>query len=106
MTPPDDVTRDCTCITFRDSGDLRNFLFKAACPVHSKEVFPPLPPEKKPVRLDSCGDCHLWMKSRECPKEVNVNGYSRGPSADGIICDKFVRSVWSEQALAPQGEKP
>lgn len=28
-----------------------------------------------------CGSCEHWMKSRSCPAERNVNGYSRGPSA-------------------------
>lgn len=42
-----------------------------------------------------CGDCDKWMKSRECPKEKNVNGYSRGPSMEGIICEEFVETDWS-----------
>lgn len=36
-----------------------------------------------------CGDCHKWMKSRECPRERNVNGMSRGPSGGDMPCDKF-----------------
>lgn len=36
-----------------------------------------------------CGNCHFWMKSRECPAEKNVNGQSRGPSCEGIACQKF-----------------
>lgn len=40
----------------------------------------------KPKR---CGECYWWMKSRDCPKEVNVNGRSRGPSMNGFICSKF-----------------
>lgn len=28
----------------------------------------------------TCGDCDKWMKSKECPREHNVKGYSRGPS--------------------------
>lgn len=36
-----------------------------------------------------CGNCYFWMKSRECPREKNVKGYSRGPSCSGFACDKF-----------------
>jgi hypothetical protein len=36
-----------------------------------------------------CGDCDYWMKSRDCPREHNVNGYTRGPSCEGIPCPKF-----------------
>lgn len=42
-----------------------------------------------------CGDCDKWMKSRECPREHNVNGQSRGPSCKGAICSQF---VWSRSA--------
>lgn len=41
-----------------------------------------------------CGNCYLWMKSRECPREHNVNGYSRGPNMDAAACDKFVLQKW------------
>jgi hypothetical protein len=37
-----------------------------------------------------CGDCSHWMKSRDCPREHNVNGYSRGPSMGERKCPKFV----------------
>lgn len=36
-----------------------------------------------------CGNCDHWMKSRSCPRERNVNGYSRGPSMDDLACDRF-----------------
>ena len=36
-----------------------------------------------------CGDCYFWMKSRECPREHNVNGMSRGPSCEGLACSKM-----------------
>ena len=39
--------------------------------------------------LPRCGDCSHWMKSSECPREHNVKGMSRGPSCDGMACDKF-----------------
>ncbi len=39
----------------------------------------------KPV----CGSCYFWMKSRECPRERNVDGMSRGPSCEAPICGKF-----------------
>ena len=44
-----------------------------------------------------CGNCEKWMKSRECPQERNVNGYSRGPSADSpkaAGCDLFELKQW------------
>jgi hypothetical protein len=41
-----------------------------------------------------CGDCYLWMKSRECPREKpgtgKRSGYSVGPSCEDHICNKFV----------------
>lgn len=36
-----------------------------------------------------CGDCAKWMKSRECPRERNVKGMSRGPSCNDYPCDQF-----------------
>jgi hypothetical protein len=39
--------------------------------------------------LRKCGDCDKWMKSRECPRERNVNGMSRGPSCNDYQCDAF-----------------
>lgn len=36
-----------------------------------------------------CGSCYFWMMSKQCPKEKNVGGMSRGPSCEGIPCDKF-----------------
>ena len=36
-----------------------------------------------------CGDCHKWNKSRECPKEHNVKGHSRGPSWGEPICGAY-----------------
>lgn len=37
-----------------------------------------------------CGDCNKWMKSRECPREKNVNGRNRGPSCNDFKCSQFV----------------
>lgn len=39
--------------------------------------------------LPRCGECHWWMKSRDCPREHNVKGMSRGPSCNDATCDKF-----------------
>lgn len=36
-----------------------------------------------------CGSCQHWMKSRDCPRERNVNGMSRGPSSGDYPCGKF-----------------
>jgi hypothetical protein len=30
------------------------------------------------------------MKSSKCPKEVNVNGRSQGPSCEGFACPSFI----------------
>ncbi len=43
----------------------------------------------------SCGDCGKWMKSRQCPREANVNGQSRGPSSEALICGQFLESGWA-----------
>lgn len=40
----------------------------------------------------TCGNCDKWMKSRECPREHNVNGRSRGPSCNALPCGQFVSS--------------
>lgn len=42
-----------------------------------------------------CGDCDKWMKSRECPKEHNVKGWSRGPSSEAYICLEFLEKKWA-----------
>ena len=41
------------------------------------------------ANLPRCGDCDKWMKSRECPRERNVKGMSRGPSCHDFTCDQF-----------------
>lgn len=52
----------------------------------------------------ACGDCKLWMTS-ECPREKNVNGWNRGPSMNGTICEIFdekpisteMRAQWKQE---------
>lgn len=34
-----------------------------------------------------CGQCNLWMKKRECPKEGGT--MVGGPSANTVACEKF-----------------
>ena len=43
-----------------------------------------------------CGHCNHWMKSRQCPKERNVNGYSRGPSMNGLPCSLYAEDPAAE----------
>lgn len=48
----------------------------------------------------TCGRCHWWMKSSDCPQEHNVKGMSRGPSSGDYIarsCSKFQRSSSAEK---------
>lgn len=45
--------------------------------------------EAMQVGRRECGSCYFWMKSRECPREHNVNGYTRGPSCAHPACAKF-----------------
>lgn len=62
-----------------------------------------------------CGNCDKWMKSRECPREHNVKGMSRGPSCEDMICGQFVSSPnhlkWIAElnaalpSLSPQGDQ-
>lgn len=40
--------------------------------------------------MGKCGDCYFWMKSRDCPREKNINGQTCGPSMGAAACDKFV----------------
>lgn len=47
-----------------------------------------------------CGDCSKWMKSRECPAERNVDGMSRGPSANSHKCSAFEESLRSQARRA------
>ena len=37
-----------------------------------------------------CGNCNNWMKSRECSREKNINGYSRGPSMNESPCLEYM----------------
>lgn len=48
-------------------------------------------------RAPQCGDCHWWMKSRDCPREKNVGGMTRGPSAGGTPCNKYQETEASKQ---------
>ncbi len=41
------------------------------------------------ARRPRCGNCYFWLKSRDCPREKNVNGQSRGPSCNGSPCEKY-----------------
>ncbi len=43
-----------------------------------------------------CGRCEHWMKSKTCPQEKNVNGFSQGPSRNGSPCPKF---EWNPRAV-------
>lgn len=45
--------------------------------------------EMKRRTIPTCGACQHWMKSRDCPAERNVNGFSRGPSMNSPPCGKF-----------------
>lgn len=47
-----------------------------------------------------CGSCDKWMKSRECPRERNVKGMSRGPSCKDYICSAFVGNSRYHDAVA------
>jgi len=39
--------------------------------------------------LRRCGECAHWM-TNTCPRERNVRGMKRGPSAREYQCDEFV----------------
>lgn len=49
-----------------------------------------------------CGNCSNWMKSRQCPKEVNVNGRSQGPSCEGFACPSFVEETFTTDIFKKQ----
>lgn len=53
-----------------------------------------------------CGECSKWMKSRECPREHNVKGMSRGPSSGDGACDKFVARDDATAARIEARRKP
>ena len=46
-----------------------------------------------------CGSCDKWMKSSLCPRERNINGYSRGPSCADLKCDQFVMGDSTKTSL-------
>ncbi len=52
--------------------------------------------------MNKCGDCYWWMKSKDCPREKNVNGFSRGPSMSGIACGKFSSRQYPKAAVQRQ----
>jgi hypothetical protein len=56
----------------------------AAAGIHSDMV-------REANRTDArqCGNCEYWMQSRNCPREENVNGQNRGPSASAWPCEKY-----------------
>lgn len=56
--------------------------------------------------LPKCGECSHWMKSRECPKEHNVKGMSRGPSCDALACDKFLTKDTATAERVAERRKP
>lgn len=41
------------------------------------------------IARKSCGNCYNWNKSRMCPKEYNVGGFSRGPNSTSAPCGEF-----------------
>lgn len=63
-----------------------------------------------------CGCCDKWMKSRECPRERNVNGRNHGPSMKGRVCSQYVEKPSSTARreelkaklaqLCDEGERP
>ena len=52
-----------------------------------------------------CGSCYFWMKSRDCPRERNVDGMSRGPSVGSMKCDKFQMDPRSSLLLTQRREQ-
>ena len=47
-----------------------------------------------------CGNCFWWMKSRDCPRERNVNGQTTGPANNAPVCEKFKRTQSSIELQA------
>lgn len=56
--------------------------------------------------LPRCGECYWWMKSRDCPREHNVKGMSRGPTCDAAVCDKFKAKDEETAARVAERWKP
>lgn len=56
--------------------------------------------------LPKCGECYWWMKSRDCPREHNVRGMSRGPSCDDGACPKFQAKNDETAAAIAERRKP
>ncbi len=40
----------------------------------------------------ACGGCAQWM-TRQCPREHNANGYSRGPSMNAAPCGQYAEKA-------------
>jgi hypothetical protein len=47
-----------------------------------------------------CGNCQLWM-TRSCPQEnhSNMTGYSKGPSCNGIPCEKYRENYLPQELI-------
>jgi hypothetical protein len=56
-------------------------------------------------KIGSCGGCYFWMKSNDCPRERNINGWNKGPSMSDIKCDKFQRSPSSIKYISDAEKK-
>ncbi len=56
--------------------------------------------------LPKCGECRHWMKSRECPREHNVKGMSRGPWGGAMACDKFLAKKPETAGRLAERRKP
>lgn len=75
-----------------DGGELLDWAARFSTALHRQARIVELNAEIAKVR---CGDCSHWMKSRECPRERNVNGWNHGPSCEDLPCQLFIEDSLS-----------
>ncbi|MFA7628603.1 MAG: hypothetical protein WCY37_04350 [Candidatus Dojkabacteria bacterium] len=85
-------------------GDEVSGYFLPMFPPRKWLPIPPAPDEDKKISHigKDCGDCYHFMKSSECPKEVNVGGFNRGPSINSRACEKLEPESKYKNSPAPE----
>lgn len=67
--------------------------------VHKQDKIARLEADIRDLSARRCGSCRDWMKSRQCPREKNVDGVSKGPSMSAPACQQFARKVATQSLI-------
>ncbi len=77
-----------------DGKEIWDWATRLSKRVHTVQRLREIDADLAGIRAGRCGDCDHWMKSRECPREANANGMSRGPSMNAPKCGEYVAKAW------------